>query len=172
MSFQKQLDEALLMHSRRLRTKCLRESAKPSAGIWYWVWLKPEWVLQTYKDVDFPDVIHVTIWEEFLAGKVAEHYGVSVRQLLPLSYAFPRGRVVHVRPTKKEISLPSDDRGQWTFYHGNDAPGGLERWKKKLVHSFSLNEMVGAIDWKLDDHERRSREEVREIEALIGKIGR
>ena len=139
-----------------LRRRLLHEDRRPSEGIWYWVYLKPDWELRVFKNTEYGDFLtHVDVWEDYIAPLLAEHYNVSLKSLINIPYAMPRGRVVK----RKD--------GTWFLYHGNDAPGGLAKWKKKIIHAFNLEGQVGLINWDVDDHEKMLTVDKQAFKALI-----
>ena len=164
MAFEDKLNEAF-----KQRWVKIRESIMPSEGIWYIIYLKPNWVLKTYKEIDFPDCAHAQMWEDDLSHVVADHYKVPQKKLASLPYAFPRGRIANLNPGRG-ITTPSDRYGdKWVVYYGKDLPGGDGKWKAKILSSFDLSSFIGRVEWKLDDHEITQEEDVAEMVGLIGK---
>ena len=162
----KRLDEAL----KKLQEDLLKEDRRPSAGIWYIIWLKPNWVLRTYSENDFPNVDHFTIWDRALHIEVADYYKINEKKIQNLTYAFPRGRVVYrnKRGRPVSVSMTSDMTGKWFLYHGNDSPGGISKWKKKLITEFNLGGFLGNITWNYEEHECMQREDVHQMSSIIG----
>jgi hypothetical protein len=159
------LEEAL----NRLQKELLLESQEPSPGIWYILWLKPNWELFTYKETEFPNVDHSRVWTAALHIKVAEHYKIDERKVKNLVYAFPRGRVVYRNKRGRPIDINTDKTGKWYLYHGRDFPGGISKWKKKIISEFNIAGFLDKIEWDYDDHERMQRDDVLKMSSLIGK---
>jgi len=151
----------------RIRLAC--ESRQPSEGVWYVVYLKPKWILRAYKEIEFKGVEHVDIWEKDVSVIVAEHYKVSQEEVALHPYGFPRGRVVNLNPSKKEIATKAEMYGsQWAVYHGDDLPGGTAKWQRQIVGAFDLAPAIGRINWRFDNHEIRTDYDVEALSALLG----
>lgn len=162
-NFKDNLNEAL-----KRKWTHIHESIMPSEGIWYIIYLKPKWVLKSYKDIDFPDCDHVRMWESDLSHVVADHYGASQKDLAMFPYSFPRGRIVNLNPSKSEITIPSDrHNSRWAVYYGKDLPGGDAKWKAKILSAFDLSSFIGRVEWKFDDHEIKLEEDVTAVSNIL-----
>jgi len=143
----------------------LRKSAgRPLQGPWYWVWLRPQWVLRAMPMPGEEDTIdHPALWES-LAEEVAAHHGLvdpsAVARLRNLPYAMPRGRVAVMRRM--------DGRKQWVLYHGNDFQM-TDAQRKQLVEAFNLGEqfVAGLVRFVPDEHEVVLPSDLDEFKALV-----
>jgi hypothetical protein len=156
----------------KIRLKLLKvacESQQPSEGVWYLIYLKPNWIIRAYKDIDYPNVDHVKVWSRDVSHIVAEHYKTSQKEIEMHPYAFPRGRVVNINPSRKGVPTRAEMYGdKWAMYFGDDLPGGAAKWKAKILNEFDLSWTIGRIEWRYDDHEIRQDEDVRSLSVAIG----
>ncbi|MDP1713084.1 MAG: hypothetical protein Q8K86_11590 [Candidatus Nanopelagicaceae bacterium] len=165
---ERRLDETFAKRAPAVKTKLLKEDRSPSEGIWYLLWLKPYWVLRDFKESEFPGLNHSDIWEQSLYLDVAKHYGLTSKPFKLLSYAFPRGRIVNLNPSKKEIGTRAETaRGRWVVLFGNDLPNA-SLWKKRVITAFNLAPFL-PIEWRFDEHETTQEEDVTEMKSLIGE---
>jgi hypothetical protein len=152
-----------------LKRSLLKEDTRPAAGIWYFVWLKPVWKLEVYKDTEYGDSTHMDVWAKYVADEIASHYKVDVDKVLGgvdslrnMYQCMPRGRVF--QNLKKE----------WILAHGNDFPKkyGVNRAKKQIVSSFELTTLflMGKARFAFDGHETMDKQERALAAKLLGKI--
>lgn len=131
-----------------------------SDGIWYYVWLKPEWKLY----VLYGELIqHADQWRESVVPDIAKHYKIDSRPLAPLYYSMPRGRVVSERYGEK-----------YRIVHGGDFPSSLGESAeiKSLVGLFGLsNRMIlGKVSVEFHEHETMDADHQKRMKKIIGKI--
>jgi hypothetical protein len=56
----------------------------PSAGVYYWIWLAPNWRLIAFPRTMHPEVVtHADAWAA-CARKMAAHYGLNDRERMEL----------------------------------------------------------------------------------------
>jgi len=147
-----------------LKKSPLREDRRPSEGVWYFIWLKPKWVLEAYKFTEYGDSfgqLHSTLWEKYLADKVGNHYGIDPDEIYGMdslrnaSSGMPRGRVALT------------DSG-WALYHGNDTPIPFDKAKTILLNAFELSQFNNRFEY--DDHEIMTPEDQETIQEAIGHV--
>jgi hypothetical protein len=97
---------------------------------------------------DKSDIGHTDFWEQTASHIVAQHYGIPQRKLVNLPYCQRRARIV----------------GN-TVYYGEQPDPAL------LGH---IREAVGndALVCCRDEHERRLKEDVRQLRRLVRQAGR
>lgn len=155
--------------NKSLKQILLKEDTRPSAGIWYLVYLKPTWKIMVYKETEWGDVTHMDIWSKHLANEIAAHYKVDVDRVLGdfdslrnMYQCMPRGRVY--QNLKKE----------WILAHGNDFPKkfGVERAKKRIVAGFELTVLFlnKRAKFSFDEHEVMDKQEQALVVKLLGRI--
>ena len=143
--------------------------AKPpvgSEGIFYLVRYPQGWRFLPVRVDQFPmaDFDHADFWEECLAHVLAEKWQPEVFQkfptveqlrdeLLPLAYAFPRGRVVSLGRT-------------FAVYHGDNLAAFMQSDRKAIETGFDIQ---GNVQWEFDEHEQcvaQDRDRMRELLGL------
>lgn len=139
-------------------------------GIWYYVYLEPDWRLETWRaDEHGEDVDHLGVWRTYLVPVLKDHYKLDDRaaeRLKGLAYGVPRGRLDQ---TESEVR---GRPGDWVFYHGQDFPSGLteESERRKLMSAFGLSRLAAKapdkIRFELSKHEQMVPEE----KDQLGKI--
>ena len=104
----------------------------PAAGVYYWIWLAPEWRLIAFPRTMWPEVAtHADAWA-ICARKMAARYGLNDRERAELEgipRALPRGRVA--------LSPPG-----FRVHHGGDAP--VAGWRAAVLRAFGLRWSGGA----------------------------
>ena len=144
------------------RAAQLKQAGVPHNGIWYWLFLAPEWKLFTW---DFPvrdkvDFLHVQAWPDLVRFHLAPHYKLSpeaTRLATELPYAFPRGRVTS-----------ENDLNYFFIRHGEDTPvpGGLRQVEGKF--NLTAHLLEGMAEEIYDPHETTVKNEKEEAIRLIG----
>lgn len=151
------------------KTFGIKEDSAPKIGIWYYLWLKPNWKLWTMPMKENQDWSHGEVWSAALAEDVAKHYGLNSDQTEELKnapYGLPRGRVdvrdlIMGRPT-----------GGFHVYHGDDFPLPKESELKKIIGKFDLTRLTleNKVKIEVHDHEKMSESDKETIQNLIGPI--
>ena len=135
----------------------------PSSGIWYYVYLKPDWKLVA----ECGDTLqHMTYWPRVIVPMLAAHYGLDVvafNMLMPLSESMPRGRVT------SELYGES-----CTIAHGNDFPSGTfeDEQLAILVKAFKLGHRCehDKVMIVFEEHETMRPDHKRRLQKIIGKV--
>jgi len=149
-----------------LKRNALKEDVRPSEGVWYWVWLKPSWVLREFRFTEYGgDIQHDVAWRNYIAPEIAKHYKVSLNEVVGVDSlinaytGMPRGRVAKTS-------------SKWVFYHGNDTPVNFAKAKLMIAARFNLrNALVdGTATFMYDEHEAMQDEDKAVIEAVIGEV--
>lgn len=123
------------------------------AGVYYWLWLDPEWRLMAFPEYAFLPAkmdSHADVWP-ICAREATIHYKLTPEEgseLENLLYAFPRGRValsIHTRASPV----------RYFAYHGNDSP--IRNWLPAISRAFALDDKDGGfispLDAMYDEHE-------------------
>jgi hypothetical protein len=130
----------------------------PCEGVWYWVYLKPDW--RFFHVVG--KIGHPAFWRETAAPSIARHYKLSSSRawaLESLYYAMPRGRVVLWEDGKAYVG------------HGGDAPKLIgDVAIKTVISAFGLSRlmMVKRVVITVEPHEKMERSHVKKFWNLIG----
>jgi hypothetical protein len=129
----------------------IKTAGAPLQGPWYFVFLKPNWALQTMPmPGDEATMDHPDFWKSIVSQKIVPHYKIKkqsiIADLMNLPYAMPRGRITSTQTF--------GGRKQWAAYHGNDYQYSMAD-KKKIVSEFNLTEQLyaGLVRFIPDDHE-------------------
>lgn len=130
-------------------------------GIWYYIWLRPDWHLMY--DLD-PQASHLQFWRKTVAPMLVDWYKLkeSARiKLGELNASMPRGRVLL-------------DEGRYGIYHGEDFPKKLsqEGELKKIVSAFGLSRywILRRVDVRFEPHECMDKKQQTALRKLLGKI--
>ena len=149
----------------------IKEDSTPKIGIWYYLWLKPNWKLWTMPLTEEKNWSHYEVWNGAIAEDLAKHYGLNDNQmerLKDVAYGFPRGRV----DVKDLIS--GRPAGGFTIYHGDDFPSKLSKESelKKIIGKFDLTRLAleNKIKIEVIDHEKMSESDKDAIQNLIGPV--
>jgi hypothetical protein len=141
----------------------LKQAGAPREGIWYWVFLNPDWKLITWDAPTGGDVLHAKVWSDVVNAYLTPHYKLdpaSVAAAKALPYAMPRGR----------ISSETLDGGKKYFFvrHGEDTPvpNGLHQVEEKF--NLITHMLEGMAEELYDPHETVVKNEVAEMQRLIG----
>ena len=135
-------------------------------GIFYLVPYPQGWRILPVCGDQFPmaDFGHADYWEEVVADILAKKWQPTVskefptseqlrEELLPLVYAFPRGRVVALGK-------------KFAVYHGDNLASFMQCDRKAIEACFGIQ---GHATWELDEHEQcvaHDRDRVRELLRL------
>jgi len=149
----------------------IKEDAKPTPGIWYYIWLKPKWHRIIVTASEYGDYGHPEFWKNYLAPKIMNHYGLeesNLSELEELAYSMPRGRV----DSTDLMSGETTDR--WMLFYGDDIPSSLdaESEKRQLVSAFNLTGPLlhGKVEFRVMGHEKMTDSHREAIQKLIGLI--
>ena len=137
----------------------------PAEGAWFFVWLRPQWVLLAFPSDGRGETGHSDLWDRHVAPQISGHYGVDPDRVFGIdsirsAYAgMQRGRVVH-------------KGGRWILYHGGDTPVAWGRARKMLVARFGLaaEARKGNVAFAIDEHETMIPEDQRTLTLAIGRI--
>lgn len=147
-------------------------------GIWYWVYLRPEWKLYAWPFGKFGELGHIDVWSKYVVPLIMDHYKLSEdkRQKLEKTYyAFPRGRICYA-PQGIDVRLPGEEPGNWYIYHGGNTPGDskdeVEAHRREVLNAFGLNQAAarGLVHWKITEHESNLKEHVEKCREMIGEV--
>ena len=130
-----------------------------TGGLWYYVWLKPNWVFMGTKQ-EYAQ--HPAIWAEEILPAIGEHYQLSdgaFEKLFLLFRAMPRGRVMSVNYGQR-----------FRIAHGSDFPSsiGMTQGILQVKHHFGLGRRC--VETEQQEHETMDREHQRTIQKIIGKV--
>lgn len=148
-----------------LKKNPLKEDIRPSEGIWYWVWLKPNWQLREFRFTEYgEDIQHDEAWRNYIAPEIAKHYKVKLTEVVGVDSlinaytGMPRGRVAKT--------------DKWMFYHGNDTPIPMVKAKLMIASRFNLRSALveGKAEFRFDEHEAMQDEDKTVLESIIGEI--
>ena len=149
----------------------LSENTRPSEGIWYYIYLKPEWGFLHWKFTEYPTAYdHPKVWVDYVLPVLVKHYKLTDDQtdkLKPLYYSMPRGRINHL------AFLPGhSSSGRWVVAHGRDFPLDEDSELKNIVNAFNLSGLVlwKMVDFEVADHEKMSKRHMEDIQKIIGPV--
>ena len=131
----------------------------PCEGIWYWVYLRPEW--RFYHSIG--KIGHPAFWREMVAPAIAKHYRLpkkKVAALMEICCSMPRGRVVLWEDGKAYIG------------HGGDAPKIIgDVALKTVISAFGLSRLVivKRVVVGVEPHEKMEKAHLKKLWELIGK---
>jgi len=158
-------DSPHLAHLReKLKRENLRRDRRPSAGIWYWVWLRPNWILCDFKETEYGKITHEQVWVKYVAPEIARHYRLTkhdAERLNPLTKSLPRGRVFRGRKT-----------GFWIFMHAADNPRGNQHFEMLLPSRFNLTKQLlfGGVSFAKDELLEMLPSDQSALKAIIGRL--
>jgi len=152
----------------------LKEDASPKVGIWYYLWLKPNWKLVMLPSkIDEKTIPHVKAWFLSFVEDLAEHYKLSEVQktrLKDVPWCMPRGRVDYLNLATGKPLL----EGNFNIYHGGDFPSNLsqEGEIKKIISEFDLTSLhlQGRVQVVQNEHEKMDPQHQKEAQAILGPI--
>jgi hypothetical protein len=138
-------------------------NGEPQEGIWYYVWLKPDWVL-LWEYGTFAQ--HISMWSTRVIPALVEHYELTSEQSKAISGAYtgmPRGRVVSEQYGKK-----------WRVVHGDDFPKGTRKSTevKQIIGVFGLSShaITGRVSVEVHEHEKMSGDHKARLRKSLGRI--
>jgi hypothetical protein len=141
-------------------------AARPSAGIWYYVFDK-NWGLNAWRANEAPYTGHPEVWKYIIVPKMAQKLGFSpsvAEKIGELPYCMPRGRV--------DATLADGENYKWVLYHGNDFPSGVsvEAERRKLVSYFNLTGpfIRGEVSFQEVPHEKMMDDQKEAFRVLTG----
>jgi hypothetical protein len=164
--------------------KIIKETRRmPTAGIWYYIWLKPQWELIVFPALDengekeYGDLAHLEAWMNYLVPKLVTHYGLKLtkEQLEQLTDAYrgvPRGRV----DISDDLIHGGTPKGpsMWFIFHGNDFPKGknIESELGKIMRELRIAGFAasGKIQTKYSEHETMVESHQKVLQQLLGEI--
>jgi hypothetical protein len=164
--------------------KIIKETRRmPTAGIWYYVWLKPKWELVVFPALDengekeYGDLSHLEAWMNYLVPRLVSHYKLklSSEQLEQLTDAYrgvPRGRV-DISDDLVHGGVPVGP-SVWFMFHGNDFPKGksAESELGKIMSELRIAGFAasGKIQVKFSDHETMVPEHQVVVQQFLGEL--
>ncbi len=154
-------------------TSNLLEKEKLVTGIWYYVYLDPDWTLLTFRTDDHGEgVDHLGVWGTHIVTLLKAHYKLDDRtagRIRETAYGMPRGRVDRIEP---DIHKVGERPGDWMFYHGEDFPTGLteESEHRKLISAFGLSRLAAKAPDKIRFEPSKHERMVPEEKALLQKL--
>lgn len=133
-------------------------------GIFYVVPFPIEWCVMPHCFAEQTDFGHTDLWEESVVQFLVKDWHLEVyetfpthdqlrAELLPLVYAFPRGRVVR-------------QGSKFIVYHGNNLQPFMKRSRRDIESCFKIE---GRATWVFDEHEQcvaHDRDRMREVLGL------
>ncbi|MDP1712424.1 MAG: hypothetical protein Q8K86_08205 [Candidatus Nanopelagicaceae bacterium] len=150
----------------------MSEDAAPRIGIWYYLWLKPEWVLKAMPvKIGGPGIQHYKVWS-VLAEEAAKHFNLNDEQLrvvARLPYSMPRGRVDY-----RDLKTGAAQR-RFILYHGNDFPSTLDvaAETRRIIGEFNLTSQLlnhQNVGPQFDEHETMLIKQQEELRKVLGDI--
>lgn len=145
------MDHPAKVYNRRkiLASKMEKLAGAPLQGPYYWVYLKPGWVLKAMPSQN-EFIGHPDFWEDIAVNLVAPFYKIkdprTIEQLKHLSYCMPRGRVT-------ETQLRNGPKS-WAVDCGNDFRMSSAEQKQILAQFNLLPQFsAGLVRFRPDDHE-------------------
>jgi hypothetical protein len=158
-----------------IRKKVMQEDARPSPGIWYYLWLKPEWKRIIVRYTDYGPYGHPEFWEEYIAHEILSFYKIEkskLDQVADLCYSMPRGRVERMPDTG--IMMANEKPGVWYMDYGGDIPSSLnaEAEQRRLISEFNLSGFANRdmVEFRVVNHEKMLGEHKEKLQKLIGDI--
>ena len=138
--------------------------AASSEGIFYLIALFREWAIMPVRFDQQSEFGHTDFWEQSVVDHLVTQWHSKVintfpapaelrAALLPLVYAFPRGRVVR-------------QGDQFTVYHGNNLKPFMKMSRRFIEGDFGIQ---GRATWVFDEHEQcvaADRDRMREVLGL------
>jgi len=152
---------------RQQASAMIKEASAPKDGIWYWVFLKPDWklVAWAFPARDKKNVNHIDLWPKVCQSFLAPHYKWNQSQLneaMRLPYSMPRGRVT---------SEVFEENGQTMTYffirHGSDTPAPHNLNEIMNEYGLSLHVLEKMAEFIHDPEETMVEEEQAAMVALI-----
>ena len=159
---------AEILKSERL----IKESRRPSSGIWYYVYLPTGWQRRSFKE--YPPDGHEAFWKRYLVPLLVKAYKLSETKKKELESAyrgFPRGRV-NLSASEDGMAVAGEKPNTWYFFHGNDFPVQPEAEKSRLVDDFNLTGLAvrGLVEFRHAAHEEMLSEHRAIVQRILGKV--
>ena len=141
-----------------------RKNVGSREGIFYIIALFGGWSIMPVRFDQQTEFGHTDFWEQLVVDYLVTQWhskGINTfpspadlrAALLPLVYAFPRGRVVR-------------QGDQFTVYHGNNLKPFMKMSRKSIEGDFGIQ---GRATWVFDEHEQcaaHDRDQIREVLGL------
>jgi len=148
--------------------KSLKTAGAWMQGPWYYVYLKPNWVLKTAgvageeMSIDHPDY-WVTLVDTVIAPFYKINDPMKIKALKNMPYCMPRGRVQYMR----KMGGPR----LWNAYHGRDFAYTMDE-KKKIAAQFNLLPQLyeGMLRFVPDLHEAMLPADFQRFQTLAAKF--
>jgi len=161
---------AEILKSERL----IKESRRPSSGIWYYVYLPTGWQRRSFKYSEYPPDGHEAFWKRYLVPLLVKAYKLSETKKKELESAyrgFPRGRV-DLSASEDGMAVAGEKPNTWYFFHGNDFPVQPEAEKSRLVDDFNLTGLAvrGLVEFRHAAHEEMLSEHRAIVQRILGKV--
>ena len=131
------------------QAKMEKQAGRPMQGPWYFLYLKPNWVLKAAPMVD-EFIGHEQYWYTLVERVIAPFYKISDQNLIAsiknIPYSMPRGRV-------SEYQLRNGPR-TWIAVCGNDFVYSKKE-QQQILSEFNLYQQfaAGLVRFVPDDHE-------------------
>ena len=130
-------------------------------GIWYFVYLKPDWMLLLDRD---RNASHLQYWRKTVVPMLIDWYKLKkdvAPKLGELSASMPRGRVL-------------EDEGRHGVYHGGDFPKSLSFQGEinKIISGFGISKryLLQRVDIRYEPHEKMEAAQQKVLQKIIGKL--
>jgi len=155
--------------------RLIKESRKPSSGIWYYVYLPTGWQRRSYKYSEYPPDGHEAFWKRYIVPLLAKAYKLDDAKAKKLESAyrgFPRGRV-DLSASKDGLAFAGEKPNTWYFFHGNDFPVQPEAEKSRLVDDFNLTGFAirNMVEFKHAVHEEMLPDHRAIVQKILGLSG-
>lgn len=135
---------------------------KPLEGPFYFLYLKPNWVLKSFAAETFMG--HPDFWEALVDSTIAPHYKITdprrIAAIKNIPYSMPRGRISDYQRPGRPM--------EWIGQIGNDFPWD-QSLRKKIVAEFNLSQqyLAGLVRFVPDYHEVMIPDDHRQFEELV-----
>jgi hypothetical protein len=169
--FNAQLEEALKQE------RLIKESRKPSSGLWYYVYFAPSWKREVFLATAHGSIGHDIAWKDYVVPELMKHYKIADRDqeraLVSAYRGMPRGRV-DMSASSNEFRMAGEKPNAWYLFHGDDFPKGLiaESEKSLLVSDFHLTNFAvrDLVEFKFARHETMLPEHKEIVQKIIGHV--
>lgn len=167
--FENELNEALRAE------KLLKESKRPSSGIWYYARFRDGWKLMTFPYGEYPAEGHENYWRKYVVPKLAVDWEFSsnkIRKLLDAYRGMPRGRV-DLSASNQGFEVAGEKPNYWYFFHGNDFPAKVVKAEQsRLIDAFNLVGFAlrGLVEFQFSEHETMLPEHERTVKAVLKEM--
>lgn len=143
-----------------------KQAGAPLQGPYYFVYLKPNWVLKAMPSKD-QFMAHTDFWPALVDTVIAPFYKIKdprrLELLRGLVYSMPRGRV-------SDYQMPRGPK-TWIVVCGNDFTMNPAE-QKQVLSQFNLLQQfsAGLVKFKPDDHEVMFPDEFEDFKNLVTQI--